>query len=149
MSIKYTHTNIIARDWQHLSQFYQTVFDCIPVPPRRDLSGEWLERASSVTGAHLVGEHLRLPGYGEGGPTLEIFAYDEMLDKPEPRPNRLGFGHLAFLVDDVPAVLQAVESGGGKALGQVASAHVAGKGLLTFVYATDPEGNILELQSWA
>jgi hypothetical protein len=26
--------------------------------------------------------------------------------------------------------------------------HVAGVGLLTFAHATDPEGNIVELQSW-
>jgi hypothetical protein len=26
---------------------------------------------------------------------------------------------------------------------------VAGAGIVTFVYMTDPEGNVIELQSWA
>ena len=42
----------------------------------RDLSGEWLDRATGLKNAHIKGIHLRLPGYGEGGPTLEIFQYD-------------------------------------------------------------------------
>ncbi len=30
----------------------------------------------------------------------------------------------------------------------IVSHEVPGAGLLTFTYATDPEGNILELQRW-
>lgn len=149
MTIRYAHTNIIAEDWRNLSGFYQSVLHCTPVPPRRHLVGDWLERGTGVPGAVLEGEHLRLPGWGEEGPTLEIFSYRDALEKPEPRANRLGFGHLAFLVDDVPAVLQEVLSAGGRAIGELVSAEVAGKGRLTFVYATDPEGNIIELQSWS
>ncbi|MHC1744764.1 MAG: VOC family protein [Syntrophobacteraceae bacterium] len=149
MSIRYVHTNIIAKDWKSLSTFYQSVLQCTPVPPPRHLSGDWLERGTGVSGAVLEGEHLRLPGCGSDGPTLEIFSYPRFVDKPEPRANRLGLGHLAFLVDDVQAVLYAVLSAGGKAIGEVVSADVAGKGRLTFAYATDPEGNIIELQSWS
>jgi hypothetical protein len=41
-----------------------------------------------------------------------------------------------------------VVSHGGGLVGEVASAEVPGVGLLTFVYAADPEGNIIELQAW-
>jgi predicted enzyme related to lactoylglutathione lyase len=40
MKIKFTHTNIIAKDWKKLSQFYQEVFECVPVPPERDMQGD-------------------------------------------------------------------------------------------------------------
>lgn len=149
MKVRYVHTNFIAEDWKALSRFYQSALQCRPVPPRRNLSGEWLERGTGVPGAVIEGEHLRLPGCGDDGPTLEIFSYREMLEKPEPRANRLGFGHLAFLVDDVRAVLDAVLASGGRQVGEVVSAEVAGKGHLTFAYATDPEGNMIELQSWS
>ena len=43
MGIKYTHTNIIARDWEDLAKFYIEVFECQPYGPKRDLSGEWIE----------------------------------------------------------------------------------------------------------
>jgi len=82
MPIKYVHTNIVARDWRSLSRFYQKVFKCTPVPPRRDLSGHWLDQATGVPAAQLQGEHLRLPGYGKQGPTLEIFQYTNMPEHP-------------------------------------------------------------------
>lgn len=149
LPMKYVHTNIIARDWQRLVMFYQTVFACQPLLPQRDLAGEWLDKGTGVASAHLRGVHLRLPGWGNEGPTLEIYQYDEMAEKGEPLANRLGFGHIAFLVDDVAAVREKVLQNGGRDLGQIAQTIVPGVGHLTFTYMTDPEGNILEIQHWA
>ena len=146
--IKYVHTNIISENWESLSQFYIEVFGCRPVPPRRSQSGDWLAKGTGVTNAQLEGMHLLLPGHGEEGPTLEIYSYAVMEEKPLPAANRKGLGHLAFLVDDVPATLARVLEHGGAALGEVSSNDIPGLGTITFVYATDPEGNILELQNW-
>lgn len=146
-STRFAHVNIIAIDWRSLSRFYQAVFGCVPVPPERKLSGAWLAAATGVADAELEGEHLRLPGHGDGGPTLEIFSYKSNLDRPPPAANRLGLGHVAFEAEDVGAVLGAVIANGGSALGQAQTADVPGKGKLTVVYATDPQGNLAELQS--
>ncbi len=75
MPTRYAHTNIVAKDWKRLAAFYREVFGCIAVPPERNLSGGWLDRATGIEGAHLAGIHLRLPGCGQAGPTLEIFQY--------------------------------------------------------------------------
>lgn len=149
MATRYVHTNIIAADWKRLAGFYREVFDCRPVPPERDQSGEWLARGTGVRGAALRGVHLRLPGYGERGPTLEIYAYTEMKEKPSPAANRQGLGHLAFLVDDVEEVRGAVLAEGGKDLGEITRTKIQEVGTLTFIYMTDPEGNILEIQNWS
>ncbi len=149
MPTKYSHTNVISEDWQKLAKFYIEVFDCKPVPPERDESGEWLEKGTAVKNAHLKGVHLRLPGWGDDGPTLEIYSYHEMLDKPsQPRANRKGFGHLAFHVDDVKTKLEDVVSSGGHRLGEIATSKIEGAGTITFTYVTDPEGNIIEIQNW-
>ena len=149
MAAKYAHTNIVSGDWRKLSDFYIEVFDCIPVPPERDLSGDWLARGTALDKPHLRGQHLRLPGYGENGPTLEIFQYDEMLEKAmPPAANRKGLCHLAFGVEDVEGTMQAVIAHGGSRLGEVVVRQIAGVGEITFTYALDPEGNILEIQSW-
>src|SRR5512135_1157752 len=73
--VRYVHTNMIARDWRALASFYQTLFGCVPVPPERDFAGPTLEAGTGVPGAALRGVHLRLPGHGSDGPTLEIYSY--------------------------------------------------------------------------
>lgn len=148
MKAKYKHTNIIAQDGQKLAEFYKEIFGCLPVPPERHLSGQWLEEGTGVRSAELSGIHLRLPGVGDEGPTLEIFQYSHSEGRPETKANREGFGHIAFEVDDVPNALREVLSHGGSAVGKVVSRDVPGVGLLTFVYVSDPEGNIIELQNW-
>ncbi len=145
---RFVHTNLVARDWQCLAQFYERVFGCTPVPPERDLSGQWLEEATGINGAHIQGIHLRLPGHGDAGPTLEVFQYNPEENGPTPAANRPGFGHIAFAVDDVEATRQAVLAAGGGELGKVVSVEVTGAGAITFAYLTDPEGNIVEVQRW-
>jgi catechol 2,3-dioxygenase-like lactoylglutathione lyase family enzyme len=145
---RYVHTNIVARDWQRLARFYEEVLGCLPITPERDLVGPWLESATGVPGAQIRGIHLRLPGHGEDGPTLEIFEYNHLKARPETATNRPGLAHLAFGVDDVGQALEAVLNAGGGAVGELVSVDVAGVGTIDFVYVTDPEGNIIELQCW-
>jgi catechol 2,3-dioxygenase-like lactoylglutathione lyase family enzyme len=149
VNAKFVHTSIVARDWRALAQFYEQVLGCVPVPPERNLEGRWLEDGTGVPGAHLRGIHLRLPGYGADGPTLEIFQYSPQERRLETAINRPGIGHIAFAVDDVEVARDAVLTAGGTAVGQVVSLAVPSAGTVTFAYVTDPEGNIIELQYWS
>ena len=148
MPARYAHTNLIARDWRRLAAFYRDVFGCVPIPPERDLSGKWLDRATGLSGARITGIHLRLPGYGDDGPTLEIFQYDDMPKRPPSAPNLPGFAHVAFAVDDVEATAQAVFDHGGSAIGELTTRELSDVGVITFRYVADPEGNVIELQRW-
>ena len=148
MKARFAHLNLVARDWRKLAAFYERVFGCTPVPPERDLQGGWLEQATGLAGAHIRGLHLRLPGGGESGPTLEIFQYLPEGQATARAVNRPGFGHIAFAVQDVAAARQAVLAAGGGEVGPLTTVPVAGAGTITFVYLTDPEDNILELQRW-
>jgi len=145
---KYVHTNVVARDWRELVRFYVEVFGCEPVPPQRNTRGAWLDRATGLTGARLQGMHLRLPGGGPDGPTLEIYGYDDVGARPLSMPNDTGYGHLAFSVNDVSTAVRDVVDHGGTLLGQIARTTVTGVGDLEVIYVRDPEGNIIELQTW-
>jgi predicted enzyme related to lactoylglutathione lyase len=146
---KFVHINLVAKDWKKLAEFYEQIFGCTRVPPERKLSGKWLEEATGVPNAQIQGVHLRLPGYGDTGPTLEIFHYTDQQKRLSTAINRPGFAHIAFAVDDVAAARDAVLAAGGGVVGELTTIEIAGAGKITFVYLTDPEGNILELQHWS
>jgi predicted enzyme related to lactoylglutathione lyase len=146
---KYVHTNLIAEDWRALAGFYQEVFGCVPVPPERDFQGEVLEAGTGIPGAHLRGVHLRLPGYTDSGPTLEIFSYTPQAARSIVAVNQPGFAHIAFQVEEVSLARAAVLAAGGKAVGDVVTLTITSGAKVTWCYLADPEGNLIELQSWA
>jgi predicted enzyme related to lactoylglutathione lyase len=92
---------------------------------------------------------LRLPGYDESGPTLEIYNYDQLEETNVPAVNRPGFGHIAFEVDDVIEARQLVEANGGGVIGEIVTLTTKTGSKVTWCYMTDPEGNIIELQTWS
>jgi catechol 2,3-dioxygenase-like lactoylglutathione lyase family enzyme len=143
---RYAHTNLVARDWRALGRFYEETLGCVPMAPERNLSGEWLDRATGIPGAHITGAHYQLPGAGSAGPTLEIFQYEPREDAPPPPANRPGFGHIAFVVPNVEAARAALIAAGGQAVGTVESVNIPEAGRITWTYVRDPEGNIIELQ---
>lgn len=146
--MRFAHTNIVARDWKRLAGFYIDVFNCRVKPPERNLSGSWLDRATGLQNAKLQGVHLILPGHGENGPTLEIFSYSDMEDHDLLVANSLGFSHIAFEVEDVDRTMKAALEKGAADLGTITEKHIENVGILKFVYFRDPEGNIVEIQSW-
>lgn len=146
---KYVHTNLIAKDWPSLAHFYQDIFGCVPVQPERHFKGKDLERGTGLPDAQLDGVHLRLPGFDGNGPTLEIFNYSQLQVRPPTAVNRPGFGHIAFEVDDVQKARDAVLAAGGISIGEIVTLQVSTGVRVTWCYVTDPEENIIELQTWA
>ena len=146
---QFAHVNLVAEDWDGLATFYESVFGCTRVLPERDLFGPWLEAGTGVPGAQIRGVHLRLPGYEQGGPTLEVFTYTPAGEAGARAPNCPGWAHIAFAVGDVSSVREAVLAAGGRAVGETISAGIEGAGSITFAYVADPEGNVIELQQWS
>jgi catechol 2,3-dioxygenase-like lactoylglutathione lyase family enzyme len=146
---RFGHVNLIARDWRRLAAWYTEVFGCELVPPERDYSGPDLERGTGIPGAALRGVHLRLPGLGPTGPTLEIYQFASMPEGLPAAVNRPGFQHIAFAVPSVTAARDGVLGSGGASVGEVVTLQTADGRFVTWAYVTDPEGNIVELQSWS
>ena len=146
---RYVHTNIIAKDSEKLIAFYKKVFSCRSIGEKRNLTGAWLDKVTGLENAHIIGEHLVLPGYDEDHPTLEIFSYDRMEGELTHKINQYGIAHLAFEVDSVVDTLDKLLQNGGSMVGEIVNADYPNGRKATFVYAADIEGNIIELQSWS
>lgn len=146
--IRYAHVNIIAKDWRKLAGFYEKVFDCEPVSTERDHHGPHTDAVTGISNVRVQGQHLRVPGHGENGPTIEFFTYNEQLQSPSPAINRTGFAHIAFEVEDFDEVRQQVLDRGGSDYAEKITIDIPGAGRLTLLYMNDPEGNIVELQQW-
>ena len=146
--MRFAHTNIVSKDWKKLADFYIKTFHCKIIPPIRNQSGKWLDKGTGVNNAKLEGAHLLLPGHGNKGPTLEIYQYVQIENQELIMPNKRGFGHIAFAVESVEETFATLVKNGGKACGEITTREVEGVGVITFIYARDPEGNLIELQSW-
>jgi catechol 2,3-dioxygenase-like lactoylglutathione lyase family enzyme len=147
--VRFGHVNVTSPDWRRLAAFYTDVFGCEFVPPERDIRSADLDAATGLQDAHLTGAHLRLPGLGDSGPTIEIFAYDTLDPNPGTQVARAGWGHIAFQVPDVPAAVAAVLAAGGGRVGEIITTKTADGRRVTWGYTTDPDGNIVELQAWS
>jgi predicted enzyme related to lactoylglutathione lyase len=62
--------------------------------------------------------------------------------------NHTGFTHIAFEVEDVEKIFNDALKSGAIKLGEITEKIIEGVGVLKFVYFRDPEGNIVEIQSW-
>ncbi|MEA5031394.1 MAG: VOC family protein [Sphaerochaeta sp.] len=149
MNAKFSHVNLISRDWKTLADFYITVFGCSEKPPVRNLEGKWLDSLTGIPDTHISGIHLFLPGSESDGPTLEIFEYTINKVNNEKAINLEGYGHIAFAVEDVQQCAQLLVAHGGSLLGEVIDTEINGVGKISVVYARDPEGNVIELQKWS
>ena len=148
---KYIHTNLVTRDWVRLARFYADVFGCELLSPERDLWGTSFEKGVAIAGARARGVHLRLPGTGTEGPTLEIFQYETLAPDVERHVHRPGYAHIAFSVASVEEARDEVVAAGGSKVGEIVETLLATGERIRWCYVTDIDGNIIELQSrqWA
>ena len=146
---RYGHTNLLAHDWRRHAAWNEALVGCVPVPPERDSAGADLERGTAVANASLKGVHLRLPGHGDNGPTLEIYTFESTDGDPRRPIDQPGWGHIAFGVDDVETARGRVLETGGTPIGEIVTLTTADGRRVTWCYVADPEGNAVELQSWA
>jgi predicted enzyme related to lactoylglutathione lyase len=144
---RYVHTNLITQDWRALAHFYEQVFGSEVVPPIRDFAAYEVEAGTGVPGGALRGVHLKLPGHGPNGPTLEIFTYSQQLPSAPTAANRPGFAHIAFAVADVSKAREEVLAAGGRSVGEIVTVTTSSGVTIQWCYVTDPEGNIIELQT--
>lgn len=152
MKTRLAHVSITVKDLDRLREFYGKALGFTEARPERSFSGAWLEKGTGVPGASIRRVHLRLPGSSPDGALLELIEYSASIgDDTPPAANRAGLRHIAIetgSAGELARLQDLVIEHGGSGLGDISENHIDGLGTVTFVYMTDPEGNIVELLNW-
>jgi len=152
MKIRLAHVSITAKDLTRLREFYEKALGFVVARPERGFTGGWLGKGTGVPGADMRRVHLRLPDSGEGGAHLELIEYASTAgETTPPAADRAGLRHIAFetgSAEEIQRLHDLIIGNGGGALGEISVKEIDGLGTVTFVYMTDPEGNIIELLNW-
>ena len=106
---------------------------------------------NKIKGCKVVGicgkDSERMTNYCKKFGVNRYTNWQEMLEKENPVANRKGFSHIAFEVENVYEIVEKIKSLGGNMLGEIVKREISKVGIITFVYATDLEGNIIEVQN--
>ena len=103
--------------------------------------GAWIERIIGLEDPEVELVMARLPG---GSDVFEVVRFRRPAagaHEAQPLPNRPGMRHIAFMVDDVEAVVDRVRAAGWDTIGEI----VDYEGVFALVYVRGPEGLIVEL----
>jgi len=103
--------------------------------------GEWIDRINGLDGVQLEMVSANAP---DGGSWLELTKFHRPVDRSPAEiqsSNRLGFRHIACVVDDLDAVIDRLRPKGFKPIGEI----VNYENVFRLCFVGGPEGPIVEL----
>jgi len=141
------HGNLVVSDLDRAKKFYTEVLGLHTVL-ETEIDEPEFDRGVGIPGTKVRALFLAIPN----SPTqIEIFQYvAPHKSKPRPAdalPSDIGFGHLAFLVDDIDAVHRRLAENKVPFVSspvRISDTHKDCAGI-RFCYLSDPDGTIVEL----
>lgn len=136
------HTGLTVSDINRSIAFYRDVFG-FEVTEVAHHTGKHVGLITGVPGAEILIAFVDLPGH-----RIELLQY---LKPDERRLSDLrncdtGASHIAFEVDNLDGVLDAIKAGGFEALAEPVTVHAGPRKGGKTVYTRDPDGVVLEFQ---
>ncbi len=109
---------------------------------RGEMGGAFLDQVTGVPGAAVRAATLLGPGHN-----IELLEYTAPADRgaSPPRPCDLGAAHVAFVVDDLPALLERAARHGFHPAGEPQPIPAGRRSGTTVVYLRGPDGLTVEL----
>lgn len=133
---------MVAADIDTLASFYQEAIGCRLLAPIAEFANDALSKGIGAPGAKVRIGWLSFPGGSDGAPILELY---QLLDWESGWAYAPGQGHLAFEVEDVGSTLEKVIASGGSRLGELVEWEAPSGNVARFIFARDPEGNVVDL----
>ncbi|HEX9388252.1 MAG TPA: VOC family protein [Anaerolineales bacterium] len=133
------HVGIIVEDLPAAKAFFLDFG--LEVQGEGELEGEWLDQIVGLTDVKTAFVFL---GMRDGQTNLELIKYyrpSDERDIQQPLANTLGIRHIAFIVEDIEAIVAKLKKKGQEIFGEIQSYEDSYK----LCYVRGPEGIILEL----
>jgi glyoxylase I family protein len=136
------HTGITVSDLERSLAFWRDVLG-FELSHRAHQTGAMAAEITGVAGAELKLAVLKAPGH-----KIELLEYLAPIDRKKQfvgRPCDLGSAHVALIVDDLDAVVNAIAASGWKAAGHPQTLQHGPNAGKRVVYIRDPDGTTIEL----
>ncbi len=142
---KTSHTGITVSDIDRSLAFYRDVLG-FDVTEKKSHGGSFFESVTGVAGVQMEIAYVKAPGH-----EIELLHYlNPHGANSTLRPCDPGFLHIAFMVENIDGVINAVEKAGFKAMTSPAPTKPEGyRAGWRAVYTRDPDGVVLEFMEAA
>ena len=133
------HVGVIVNDLPAAKAFFLDLG--LEVQGEGELEGEWLDQIVGLNDVKTAYVFLGMP---DGQANLERIKYyrpSDEKDLQQPLANTLGIRHIAFIVEDIEAVVAKLKTKGHEIFGEIQSYEDSYK----LCYVRGPQGIILEL----
>ncbi len=137
--LRIDHVGVIVNDLPSAKEFFLDLG--LEVEGEAKMEGEWLDRIVGLKGTRTALVYMRLP---DGGAALELAKFYSPSDQGAAQPlpaNAVGIRHIAFVVDDIDAIVAKLRENGHELFSDVQYYEDTYK----TCYVRGPEGMILEL----
>jgi len=133
------HVGIVVNDLPAAKAFFLDFG--LEIQGEGEAEGEWVERVIGLQDVKVVIAMLQTP---DGETNIELIKFNSPLDEQgiqHTLANTLGFRHIAFVVEDIEALVTKLEKKGTALVGEIQNYENTFK----LCYIRGPEGIILEL----
>jgi catechol 2,3-dioxygenase-like lactoylglutathione lyase family enzyme len=133
------HVGIVVRDLAAATEFFVALG--FELQGEATVEGDWVDRVIDLEGAR---SDIAMLQTADGHNQVELTEFQSPPARPgdaDAPSNTLGIRHLAFVVDDVDAALEAARSHGGELVGTLERY----RDIFRLCYVRGPDGIIVEL----
>jgi catechol 2,3-dioxygenase-like lactoylglutathione lyase family enzyme len=136
---RFDHVGLVVDDLELVTEFFVGLGFERTAPMR--IEDKWVDRVVGLDDVQLEMVSVNAP---DGSGRIELTKFHQPVDPAtaqSPLPNRLGFRHIAYVVDDIDRVVERLRGKGLDTVGDI----VNYEGIFRLCYVGGPEGLIVEL----